>query len=263
MADEVDYKLIGDDMQMVVITLDPGEGVIAEAGAMTFMTDGIEMNTSMSVKEDDGLFGKLLGAGKRMLTGESFFITMFACKGPGRHKVGFAAPFPGKIIARDLAEHAGELLCQKDAFLCAAKGVDIDIAFQKKLGAGFFGGEGFILQKLTGDGQAFIHAGGTVAPFTLDAGQTLRVDTGCLVAFESSVSYDIQFVGGFKTALFGGEGLFFAKLTGPGTAWLQTLPFSRLADRVIAAAPRQGGSRRGEGSVLGSLGNLIDGDNRF
>jgi len=263
MADEIDYKLVGDDMQMVVITLDPGEGVIAEAGAMTFMTDGIEMNTSLSVGKNDGLFGKLLGAGKRLLTGESFFITIFACRGPGRHKVGFAAPFPGKIIPVDLEEHDGQLLCQKDAFLCAAKGVNIDIAFQKKLGTGFFGGEGFILQKLTGEGLAFIHAGGTVAPFHLEAGQTLRVDTGCLVAFESTIDYDIEFVGGIKTALFGGEGLFFARLAGPGTAWLQTLPFSRLADRVISAAPRAGGTQRGEGSVLGSLGNLIDGDNQF
>ena len=261
-ADVIDYKLIGDDMQMVQITLDPGEAVLAEAGAMCYMTQGIDMDTRMDPHGEGGFFGSLFKAGKRVLTGESFFFTVFTCISNQRERVAFAAPYPGKIVPFDLGEHGGTILCQKDAFLCAARGVDVDIAFTKRLGTGFFGGEGFILQRLTGDGLAFIHAGGTIVPIDLKPGQKLRVDTGCLVAFTQQVDYDIKFVGGIKTALFGGEGLFFAHLTGPGRVWLQSLPFSRLADRVIASAPRAGGKRKGEGSILGGLGGLIDGDNR-
>ena len=261
-TDVIDYELIGDDMQMVVITLDPGEAVLAEAGAMCYMTSGVEMDTSMDPHGEGGFFGSLFKAGKRMLTGESFFITVFTNTSSRREEVAFAAPYPGKIVPFDLTEHGGKILCQKDAYLCSARGVDVDIAFTKRLGTGFFGGEGFILQRLTGDGLAFIHAGGTIVPLDLPAGQTLRVDTGCLVAFTAGVDYDIKFVGGIKTAMFGGEGLFFAHLSGPGRVWLQSLPFSRLADRVIASAPRVGGKRKGEGSVLGGLGGLLDGDNR-
>jgi len=260
-ADVLDYELIGDDMQMVVITLDPGEGVLAEAGGMCYMTSGIDMDTRMDPHGEGGFFGSLFKAGKRMLTGESFFITVFSCTSNQREEVAFAAPYPGKIIPFDLAEHGGEITCQKDSYLCSARGVDVDITFNKKLGAGFFGGEGFILQRLSGDGLAFIHAGGTIVPIDLAAGQELRVDTGCLVAFSRGVDYDIKFVGKIKTAMFGGEGLFFAKMRGPGRVWLQSLPFSRLADRVIASAPRAGGKRKGEGSILGGLGGLLDGDN--
>lgn len=261
-ADVIDYELIGDDMQMVVITLDPGEAVLAEAGAMCYMSSGIEMDTRMDPHGSGGLFGSLFKAGKRMLTGESFFITVFTNTANQREEVAFAAPYPGKIIPFDLTEFGGKMLCQKDAYLCSARGVDVGVEFTKKLGTGFFGGEGFMLQRLTGDGLCFIHAGGTIVPIDLAAGQTLRVDTGCLVAFTPSVQYDIKFVGGIKTAFFGGEGLFFAHMTGPGRVWLQSLPFSRLADRVIASAPRAGGRHRGEGSILGSLGGLLDGDNR-
>ena len=261
-TDVIDYKLIGDDMQMVQITLDPGEAVLAEAGAMCYMTQGVEMDTRMDPHGEGEFFGSLFKAGKRMLTGESFFFTVFTCVSNQREHVAFAAPYPGKIVPFDLTEHGGTILCQKDAFLCAARGVDVDIAFTKRLGTGFFGGEGFILQRLSGDGLAFIHAGGTIVPIDLAPGQRLRVDTGCLVAFTQQVDYDIRFVGGIKTALFGGEGLFFAHLTGPGKVWLQSLPFSRLADRVIASAPRAGGKRKGEGSILGGLGGLLDGDNR-
>jgi uncharacterized protein (TIGR00266 family) len=260
-SDIIDYELLGDDMQMVVITLDPQEAVLAEAGAMCYMSSGIHMDTRMDPHGEGGFFGSLFKAGKRMLTGESFFITVFTCTSNQREEVAFAAPYPGKIVPFDLTEFGGKILCQKDAYLCSARGVDVDIEFTKKLGTGFFGGEGFILQRLTGDGLAFIHAGGTIIPIDLEAGQTLRVDTGCLVAFTPSVNYDIKYVGGIKTAFFGGEGLFFAHMTGPGRVWLQSLPFSRLADRVIASAPRAGGSRRGEGSILGGLGGLIDGDN--
>ncbi|NLW30633.1 MAG: TIGR00266 family protein, partial [Fibrobacter sp.] len=220
MADVIDYNIIGDDMQLVEIELDPGEGVRAEAGAMMYMEDGIQMQTSA----DGGLFKGF----KRMLTGESFFITTFLHTGRGKAKVAFGAPYPGKIIPVDLSSAGGTMLCQKDGFLCAARGIDIDIAFTKKLGAGLFGGEGFILQRLSGDGMAFIHAGGTIVEKNLEIGQSLRVDTGCLVAFQPSVNYDIQFVGGFKNALFGGEGLFLATLRGPGKVYLQSLPFSRL-----------------------------------
>jgi uncharacterized protein (TIGR00266 family) len=261
-ADVIDYRLIGDDLQAVVVTLDPGEAVIAEAGGMMYMQDGIRMATTLDATgQGSGLFGKLMSAGKRMITGESFFITMFANEAAQRRDVAFAAPFPGKILPADLREWGGTLLAQKDSFLCAARGIDIGVAFTKRIGAGFFGGEGFILQKLTGDGLAFLHASGSLEMMELRAGESLRVDTGCLVAFEPSVTYDIRMVPGIKTALFGGEGLFFAHLTGPGKVFLQTLPFSRLADRVIAASPRAGGQRRGEGSVLGALGGLLDGDN--
>lgn len=261
-SDEIDYRIVGDDMQYVEIDLDPNEMVLAEAGAMMFLTPGVQMETQFGDpnQRDQGFFGKVLSAGKRMLTGESLFMTTFTGRGPGRQQAAFAAPYPGKIIPMDLAQLGGELLCQKNSFLCAARGVSIGIAFTKRLGAGLFGGEGFILQRLTGDGVAFVHAGGTLCHKRLAPGETLRVDTGCLVAFAPSVQYDIQFVGGFKNTLFGGEGLFFAVMTGPGDVWLQSLPFSRLADRVHAASGI-GGKKREEGSVLGAIGGLLDGDN--
>lgn len=260
-ADVIDFRTIGDDMQAVIVTLDPGEAVFAEAGAMMYMEDGISIKTTLDPSgSSEGVLGKLLGAGKRILTGESFFITLFVNEAQRRRDVAFAAPYPGKVQTVDLGAWGGSLIAQKDAFLCAARGVDVTIAFNRKLGAGFFGGEGFILQKLSGDGLAFLHASGTLHEMELAAGETLRVDTGCLVCFQPSVSYDIQLVPGIKTALFGGEGLFFVKLTGPGRVVLQTLPFSRLADRIIAAAPRAGGEQKGEGSVLGGLGRLLDGD---
>ena len=263
-AHEIDYEVIGEEMQFVEITLDPMEACVAEAGSFMYMDPGIEMETifgdGSAKSESDGLFGKLIGAGKRILTGESLFMTLFGNTASTRQKVAFAAPYPGGIIPVDLAELNGTLLCQKQAFLCAAKGISVGIAFQRKLGSGLFGGEGFILQKLEGDGLAFLHAGGTVVSRELAAGEVLRLDTGCLVAFDASVDYDIQSVPGIKTALFGGEGLFFARLTGPGTIWIQSLPFSRLASRVYAAAPQTGGRRTGEGSVLGGLGDLVLGD---
>ncbi|MBU6414113.1 MAG: TIGR00266 family protein [Planctomycetes bacterium] len=262
MADIIEYRIIGDDLQAVIITLDPGEACVAEAGAFLYMQDGITMATHLSMKGGQGgsIFGKLFEAGKRALTGDSFFITFFANEGPRRADVSFSAPVPGKIVPIDLAAHRGELLCQKDSFLCAARGVDVGIAFTRKFGAGLFGGEGFILQKLSAPtgGLAFLHAGGTVIEQTLAPGQTLRVDTGCLVAFESTVDYDIQTVPGIKNKLFGGEGLFFVLLRGPGKVWLQTLPFNRLADRIVATAG--GGGQSEQGSVLGGLGNLISGD---
>jgi uncharacterized protein (TIGR00266 family) len=260
-ADEIDYRLIGDDLQAVIITLDPGEAVVAEAGGMMYMEDGIEMATTLDPNQrGGGLFGKLVNAGKRILTGESFFVTVFANGASQRRDVAFASPYPGKIQAIDLKEVGGTLIAQKDAFLCGARGVDVSIALNRKIGAGFFGGEGFILQKLAGDGLIFLHASGTLMTMDLAPGQRLRVDTGCLVAFQPTVDYDIQMVPGIKTALFGGEGLFFVQLTGPGRVILQTLPFSRLADRIIAASPRAGGARREEGSVLGMLGGMLDGD---
>jgi uncharacterized protein (TIGR00266 family) len=266
-ADEIDYELFGEEMQFVEITLDPGEACIAEAGAFMYMDPGIEMKTVFgdgSAKEQgSGFMGKLMGAGKRLLTGESLFMTVFGNSAQDRRQVSFASPYPGKIVPADLTQHGGVLLCQKDAFLCAAKGVSVGIAFQKKLGAGLFGGEGFILQKLEGDGLAFIHACGTIHSRELAAGETLRVDTGCVVAFEQSINYDVQFVSGIKTAVFGGEGLFFATLTGPGKIWLQSLPFSRLAGRVLGALRVPGKRGKGEGSaldMLGGLGNLLDGD---
>lgn len=257
---EIDYEIIGDDLQAVVITLDPQEACVAEAGAMMYMEDDIDMATQLSMQDNGGgIFGKLFEAGKRMIAGESFFITMFANKGAQRRNVAFAAPYPGHIVPLPLREHGGQVVCQKDAFLCAAYGTNVDIAFSKRLGAGFFGGEGFILQRLTGDGYAFLHAGGSVTKHRLEPGQTLRVDTGCIVGFETTIDYDIQFVGGVKTALFGGEGLFHAVLRGPGIVWLQTLPFSRLADRILACAPSRGGKNVGEGSVLGGVWRMMDG----
>lgn len=260
-ADEIDYQIFGDDMQFVEVHLDPGETVVAEAGAMMYMTDGIRMETRFGDPSQQGqsVFGKLMSAGKRMLTGESLFMTTFTCEGSGKHRVAFAAPYPGKIIPADLSQLGGELLCQKDSFLCAARGVSIGIAFTKRLGAGLFGGEGFILQRLTGDGLAFVHAGGTLCQRRLQAGETLRVDTGCIVAFQPQIQYDIKFVGGIKNTLFGGEGLFFATLTGPGDVWLQSLPFARLADRIHATGGAVG-KRTGEGSILGGLGKILDGD---
>ena len=261
-ADVIDYRLIGDDLQAVVVTLDPGEAVFAEAGGMMYMQDDIRMMTTLDANnQGGGLLGKLMGAGKRILTGESFFITLFVNEGRARRDVAFAAPYPGKILPVNLADWGGTLLAQKDSFLCAARGIDIGIAFTRRIGAGFFGGEGFILQRLTGNGLAFLHASGTLVNVDLAAGESLRVDTGCLVAFQPSVSYDIRMVPGIKTALFGGEGLFFVHLTGPGRVVLQTLPFSRLADRITAASPRMGGNRREEGGMLGMLGGMLDGDN--
>ena len=262
-ADVIDYEIFGEEMQFVEITLDPREACISEAGAFMYMDPGIEMETIFGDGSGQGagtLFDKFLSAGKRVLTGESLFMTVFANAGNQRQKVAFASPYPGRIIAVDLTQHGNTLLCQKDAFLCAAKGVGVGIAFQRKLGAGLFGGEGFILQKLDGDGLAFMHAGGTVVERTLKAGETMRLDTGCLVAFEQQVSYDIQMVKGIKSVIFGGEGMFYAALTGPGKVWMQSLPFSRLAKRVYAAAPQTGGARKGEGSVLGGLGDLMMGN---
>ena len=262
-AHDIDFTIEGTEMQYVEVELDAGESAVAEAGGMMYMTSGITMETIFgdgSHGQQSGLMNKLMGAGKRLLTGESLFMTVFTNSGNGKQRVAFAAPFAGKILAMDLSELGGELICQKDAFLCAAKGVAIGIAFQKKIGVGLFGGEGFIMQRLEGDGLSFLHAGGTVRLLDLEPAETLRVDTGCLVALQPSVTYDIQFVGGVKTALFGGEGLFFAHLTGPGRVWLQSLPLSRLADRIYKAAPQTGGRRKGEGSVLGGLGNLIDGN---
>lgn len=265
-ADEIDYRIEGEDIQFVEVELDPGESVVAEAGALMYMTAGIQMQTIFgdgSGQQGKGIMGALLGAGRRVLTGESLFMTVFTAQGGGREKVAFAAPFPGRILAMDLPALGGELVCQKDSFLCAAKGVSISIAFQKKIGVGLFGGEGFIMQRLQGDGLCFVHAGGMLTQMQLGPGETLRVDTGCLVALQPSVNYDVQFVGNVKTAIFGGEGIFFATLTGPGHVWLQSLPLSRLADRIYKAAPQTGGRRKGEGSVLdvvGGLGNLIDGD---
>ncbi len=261
--DVIDYQLYGDDMQFVEIELDPNEAAIGEAGSMMFMEDGIAMDTVFGdgAAQQGGLFGKLLGAGKRLITGESLFTTIFTNKGVGKRKVAFAAPYTGKIIPFDLRQYGGTIICQKDAFLCAARGVALGIAFQKKIGAGFFGGEGFIMQKLDGDGLAFIHSSGTVLERRLAPGEVLRVDTGCVVAYTSDIDFDIQYVGGIKTALFGGEGLFFATLTGPGTVWMQSLPFARLASRIFAAAPaRQGGGGSGgeQGGVLGSLFNGND-----
>ena len=263
-SDEIDYKLIGDDLQGVVITLDPEEAVVAEAGAMMYMQDGIRMITTLdqSGRGSGTIVDRLFAAGKRVLSGNTFFVTIFVNESMQRRDVAFAAPFPGKIQTIDLAKWGGTLIAQKDAFLCGARGVDVSIAFARRIGAGFFGGEGFILQKLSGDGLVFLHACGTLTEMTLAEGERLRVDTGCLVAIQPTVDYDIQMVPGVKTALFGGEGLFLVQLTGPGRVILQTLPFSRLADRIIAAAPRVGGQRRGEGSVLGALGGLLDGDNR-
>jgi uncharacterized protein (TIGR00266 family) len=260
---EVNYKIFGDDMQYVEVELDPSEAVVAEAGGMMYMEDGIDMETIFGdgSAQTSGVFGALLGAGKRLLTGESLFMTAFTNRAMGKKKVAFGAPYPGKIVAIKLNEIGGELIAQKDAFLAGAKGVSVGIAFTKKIGAGLFGGEGFIMERLQGDGWCFIHAGGTLLERDLAPNETLRVDTGCIVGFQPSVDYDIQYVGKIKSALFGGEGLFFATLRGPGRVWLQSLPFSRMADRILAAAPAHGGRAKDEGSVLGGLGRLLDGDN--
>ncbi|HEY6194502.1 MAG TPA: TIGR00266 family protein [Candidatus Eisenbacteria bacterium] len=261
---EIDYEIVGAEMQFVKIELDPGEAVVGEAGAMMYLEDGVALQTIFGdgSQQQGGFMDALLGAGKRLLTGASLFMTVFQNQGQGKKKAAFAAPYPGKIIALNLQELGGELLAQKDSFLVAAKGVSIGVAFTRRFGAGLFGGEGFILQRLTGDGWCFVHAGGTLEEKTLAAGETLRVDTGCIVAMQPSVDYDIQLAGGVKTVLFGGEGLFFAILKGPGRVWLQSLPFSRLASRIYAAAPQTGGRGREQGSVLGTLGNLLDGDGR-
>src|SRR5262245_15717427 len=263
-AHEIDFRIIGSEMQFVEVGRDPGESAVAEAGSMMYMTPGVAMETVFGdggqSSGGGGVMSAILGAGKRLLTGESLFMTVFTNQGTGKQQVSFAAPYPGKILAMDLKQLGGTLICQKDSFLCAARGISIGIAFQRKIGVGLFGGEGFIMQRLEGDGLVFVHAGGTVHPLDLSAGQTLRVDTGCLVALQPSVSYDIQYVGKIKTALFGGEGLFYAALTGPGRVWLQSLPFSRMADRIYKAAPSAGGSRRESGSILGGFGDLLDGD---
>ncbi len=264
-AHDIDFVIHGNEMQFVEVELDPGEAAIAEAGVMMYMTQGVELETIFgdgSNQQSGGVLDALWGAGKRILTGESLFMTVFTNKSGAKQRVAFGAPYPGKIIAMDLKTLGGQLICQKDSFLCAARGVAIGIAFQKKIGVGLFGGEGFIMQKLEGDGLCFVHAGGTIHHLDLAAGENLRVDTGCLVALQPSVSYDIQFVGKIKTALFSGEGIFFASLHGPGRVWLQSLPLSRMADRIYKAAPRTGGHRKEEGSILdrvGGLGDLIDG----
>lgn len=256
---EIDYKIFGEEMQFVEIELDPQETAIAEAGAFMMMEDGIQMETIFGdgSKKQSGILGKLLGAGKRLLVGESLFMTAYSNVAYGKKKVSFASPYPGKIIPLDLQQLGGRVICQKDAFLCAAKGVSVGIEFQRKLGTGLFGGEGFIMQKLEGDGMAFVHAGGHVLERHLQPGELLKVDTGCIVGFTHSVSYDIQFVGGIKNTLFGGEGVFFATLRGPGTVWIQTLPISRLAGRILAYGTV---NKKEEGSILGGLGNMLDGD---
>ena len=267
--DVLDYEIKGEEMQFVEIELDPGEAAVGEAGSMMFMDAGVQMDTVFGDGSPSGgnagLFGKLLGAGKRLVTGESLFTTVYSNAAASKQRVAFGAPYPGKILPMDLHRLGGTLICQRDAFLCAARGVSLGIAFQRKLSTGFFGGEGFIMQKLEGDGLAFVHAGGTVLKRDLAAGQTLLVDTGCVVAYTPNVNFEIQYVGKIKTALFGGEGLFFAKLTGPGTIWLQSLPFSRLASRVFAAAPQTGGGRSeqaGLGGLAagGLLGGILGGD---
>lgn len=262
MVHEIDYKIHGNEMQFVEIVLDPKETVVAEAGAMMMMDNSITMETifgdGSEKSKSGGLFGKLGGAAKRVITGESLFMTAFTNSGYGRESVAFAAPYPGKILPMDIGALGGSLICQKDASLCCAKGISLGIAFTKRIGAGFFGGEGFILQKLEGNGLAFIHGGGTIVRRTLMPGQTLKIDTGCLVAMTKNVSYDIQFVGGIKNTVFGGEGLFFATLTGPGDVWIQSLPFSKLADRVISAAPQLAGRTKDEGSILGGISNLFE-----
>jgi uncharacterized protein (TIGR00266 family) len=258
---EIDFRVFGEEMQCVEIELDPQETVVAESGAFMYMDDGIQMQTIFGdgSKSGGGFFDKILGAGKRLLTGESLFMTAFTHQGAGKARVAFASPYPGKIIPLDLQQLGGKIVCQKDSFLCAAKGVAIGIEWQKKLGTGLFGGEGFIMQKIEGDGYAFCHAGGHIIERELKPGETLRIDTGCVVAYTSTIDFDIQFVGGIRNTLFGGEGVFFAVLRGPGKVWLQTLPISRLASRIISYGS---GNRKEEGSILGGLGNLLDGDGR-
>lgn len=256
---EIDYKITGEEMQCVEVELDPQETVIAEPGSFMMMDDGIRMQTLFGDGSgtDKGLVGKLFSAGKRLLTGENLFMTAYTNEVAGKKKITFAAPYPGKIIPIDLHQMGGKMICQKDSFLCAAKGVSVGIEFQKRLGTGLFGGEGFIMQKLEGDGMAFVHSGGHVIERELKERELLKIDTGCIVAFTSTIDYDIQFVGGIKNTLFGGEGLFYATLTGPGKVWIQSLPISRLADRILQLSK---GSRKEEGSILGGLGNLLDGD---
>jgi len=260
MCHKVDYEIIGDDIQIVEVELDPGETVIAEAGAMNYMEDGVTFEARMGdgSAASEGFMGRLFSAGKRIVSGESIFMTHFTNSSGTKKRVAFAAPYPGKIIPIDMSEAGGELLCEKDAFLCAALGTSIDIAFTRRLGTGFFGGEGFILQRLKGDGMAFVHAGGTVVEKRLN-NETIRVDTGCIVAFTPGIDYDIQLAGGLKSMFFGGEGLFLATLRGTGTVFLQSLPFSRMADRILAHAPSAGGSRKDEGSILGGIGDLLGG----
>lgn len=260
-SDVIDYEVFGDDIQYAEVTLDPAETVIAEAGAMMYMTSGIKMETVFGdpSEKSQGFWSKIATAGKRLVTGESLFMTTFSNVSTRREIVAFASPYPGKIVPMHLNDLGGEIICQKDSFLCGARGVKIGIAFQKKIGVGLFGGEGFIMQRLTGDGIVLVHAGGTLMHRNLAPGETLKLDTGCLVALTPSVNYDIQFVGGFKNTLFGGEGLFLATLTGPGTIWLQSLPFSRLASRIYAAAPQTGRGGKDEGSLLGGLGNMFMG----
>ena len=264
-AHEIDYQVFGEEMQYVELELDPHEAVIAEAGNFMMMDNGIKMDTIFGdgSKQNEGFLGKVLGAGKRLLTGESLFMTIFTNDEQTKKRISFASPYPGKIIPIDLTRFKGKFICQKDAFLCAAKGVSIGIEFSKKLGRGFFGGEGFIMQKVEGDGMAFVHAGGTMARKELQAGEKIKVDTGCIIGFTQDIDYDIEFVGGIRNTIFGGEGLFFASLTGPGTVYIQSLPFSRLASRIHQAAPQTGGKDKGEGSILGEIGDVLSGDNRF
>ena len=263
-AHEIDYEIYGEEMQYVEIELDPQEAVVAEAGSFMMMDTDIKMDTIFGdgSNQESGVLGKLFSAGKRLLTGESLFMTAFLNIGQSKRQVSFASPYPGKIVPIDLSEVGGKFVCQKDAFLCAAKGVTVGIEFSKRLGRGLFGGEGFIMQKLEGDGLAFVHAGGTLAKKTLAPGEVLKVDTGCIVGFTKDVDYNIEFVGGIKNTVFGGEGLFFATLRGPGTVYIQSLPFSRLAGRVLAAVPR-GGKDKDEGSILGTLGDIAMGDRGF
>lgn len=266
-ADEVDYRIVGNDMQFVEIELDPGESAIAEAGALMYKESAVQMDTvfgdASTASQGGGLMDKLFSAGKRVISGETLFTTVFTHTGQGKAKVAFAAPYPGTVMAMKLSEHGGRLICQKDSFLAGARGVQLGIFFQRKILTGLFGGEGFIMQKLEGDGWVFVHAGGTVVERELKAGERLDVDTGCVVAFHDTVSMDVQMVGGIKSMLFGGEGMFLATLSGPGKVWLQSLPFSRMAGRMLAAAPQGGNQRRGEGSVLGSLGDILGGDRNF
>jgi len=262
-AHEIDYHIYGEEMQYVEIELDPQEVVIAEAGGFMMMEDGVKMETIFgdgSTQQQSGIFGKLLSAGKRVLTGESLFMTAFQNQANGKKKVSFASPYPGKIIAIDLGQYNGKFICQKDAFLCAAKGVSVGIEFSKKIGRALFGGEGFIMQKIEGDGMAFVHSGGTLAKKELAPGEVMRIDTGCVVGYTQDIDFDIEFVGGVKNTLFGGEGMFYATLRGPGTVFVQSLPFSRLAGRILANAPQNGGGKE-EGSLLGGVGRILDGDN--
>lgn len=259
---EIDYRIIGEEMQCVEVELDPQETVIAEAGSLMMMDDQIQMKTIFGdgSEQSNGFMGKVFSAGKRVLTGESLFMTAYSNAGNSKRRVSFASPYPGKVLAMDIAALGGKVICQKDAFLCAAKGNSIGIEFQKRIGVGLFGGEGFIMQKIEGDGMAFLHAGGTIIERELVPGELLKVDTGCIVAFTKDIDYNIQMVGGIRNTIFGGEGLFFGALRGPGKVWIQSLPFSRLADRIISSAPKMGGKRKGEGSILGGLGDLLDGD---